>query len=38
VLHPRGNTRLERGDAITVQLEYQDYRRLREFTGELDPP
>jgi Trk K+ transport system NAD-binding subunit len=38
VLHPRGNTRVERGDVLTLQLQYEDYRRLREFTGEPDAP
>lgn len=37
VLHPRGNTKVQRGDVLTVQLEYQDYRRLRDFTGESEP-
>lgn len=37
LLHPRGNTHVQRGDVLTVQLEYQDYRRLREFTGEAEP-
>ena len=38
ILHPRGNTQVRRGDVLTVQLEYGDYRRLRDFTGEVDPP
>jgi len=38
VLHPRGNTKVLRGDALTLQLQYEDYRRLRDFTGESEPP
>jgi len=38
VMHPRGNTRVLKGDVLTVQMEYEDYRRLRDFTGESTPP
>jgi Trk K+ transport system NAD-binding subunit len=38
VLHPRGNTKVQRGDVLTLQMQYEDYRRLREFTGESEPP
>lgn len=37
-LHPQGNTRVLRGDKLTVQAAYPDYLRLREFTGEGTPP
>jgi Trk K+ transport system NAD-binding subunit len=38
VLHPKGNTKVNRGDVLTLQLRYEDYRKLRDFTGEADPP
>jgi Trk K+ transport system NAD-binding subunit len=37
-LHPAGETRIEAGDAITLQAEYKDYRQLRAFTLEAEPP
>lgn len=37
-VHPPGDTAVERADRLMVQSEYQDYVRLREFTGELEPP
>ena len=37
-LHPRGNTTIEPGDVLTVQCRYQDYLKLRRFTGEEAPP
>jgi len=37
-LHPAGNTRIEPGDALTVQAEYEDYRKLRAFTQEAEAP
>jgi voltage-gated potassium channel len=38
VLHPQGEVRIQRGDELTVQLSLEDYRRLRDFTGESQPP
>jgi len=38
VLHPRGNTTVQRGDVLTLQMQYEDYARLRDFTGEADAP
>lgn len=38
VLHPKGNTVVEAGDVLTVQLTYASYVALREHTGEADPP
>ena len=36
--HPRGNTQLLSGDELTLQASYDDYLKLREFTGETRPP
>jgi voltage-gated potassium channel len=38
VLHPSGDAVLQEGDALTVQAEYHDYRRLRTFAGESESP
>jgi voltage-gated potassium channel len=37
-LHPNGEDRIQTGDLVTMQAEYSDYRRLRAFTGEAQPP
>jgi Trk K+ transport system NAD-binding subunit len=37
-LHPGGEERIQMGDRVTLQAEYSDYRRLRAFTGEAQPP
>jgi Trk K+ transport system NAD-binding subunit len=37
-LHPPGEQVIQGGDALTLQATYQDYRRLRDFTGEVKPP
>ena len=37
-LRPSGDTRIEAGDALTLQAEYQEYRRLRAFTHEVEAP
>lgn len=37
-LHPAGNTRIEVGDALTLQAEYKDYRNLRAYTMEAEAP
>jgi Trk K+ transport system NAD-binding subunit len=37
-LHPRGETRIQPGDTLTVQAEYKDYRQLRAFTMEPEAP
>jgi len=37
-LHPSGDTRIEAGDALTIQAEYEDYRKLRAFTRESEAP
>lgn len=37
-LHPRGQTQIASGDVLTVQCLYDEYRTLREFTGEQSPP
>ena len=37
-LHPPGSTVIEPGDALTLQAEYDDYRRLRDFTLEGEAP
>jgi voltage-gated potassium channel len=37
-LHPTGETRIELGDALTLQAEYKEYRQLRAFTKEPDAP
>jgi len=38
VLHPQGNTRVQKGDVLTVQCTYPDYLKLRKFTAEEAPP
>ena len=38
LLHPSGDTRIEAGDAVTLQAEYKDYKLLRAFTLEPDAP
>ena len=38
VFHPQGNTALEAGDELVVQLRHAEYLALREFTGEVRPP
>lgn len=37
-LHPRGSTALQPGDVVVLQASWEDYRRLRAFTGEADAP
>jgi len=37
-LHPKGNTPLELGDELMVQLRHGDYLALRELMGEAKPP
>jgi Trk K+ transport system NAD-binding subunit len=37
-LHPNGEQLVQAGDILTLQAEYPDYRRLRAFTGEAQPP
>jgi voltage-gated potassium channel len=37
-LHPPGNTTIEEGDALTLQAEYENYRKLRDFTLEAEAP
>jgi Trk K+ transport system NAD-binding subunit len=37
-LHPNGDQRIQHGDLLTLQAEYPDYRNLRGFTGEAQPP
>jgi voltage-gated potassium channel len=37
-VHPRGATVVAAGDLLTVQSLYEDYRKLRGFTGEAAPP
>jgi len=37
-LHPKGETRIQVGDTLTLQAEYNDYRQLRAFTLEPDAP
>ncbi len=37
-LHPDDAVRVAAGDALTLQAEYDDYRRLRQFTGEAVAP
>ena len=36
--HPSGDQLIQSGDVLTLQAEYPDYRRLRAFTGEVQPP
>lgn len=37
-LHPPGEEVIQRGDVVTFQATYRDYRQLRAFTDELQPP
>lgn len=37
-LHPKGETRLAPGDVLTLQMRYEEYLALREFTKEAKPP
>jgi Trk K+ transport system NAD-binding subunit len=37
-LHPPGSVKIAAGDLLTVQCRYEEYRALREFTGERVPP
>jgi Trk K+ transport system NAD-binding subunit len=37
-LHPPGSTLIEPGDLLTLQAEYDDYRKLRDFTLETEAP
>lgn len=37
-LHPEGKTVLQSGDELVVQCGYNDYLKLRAFTGETKPP
>ena len=37
-LHPSGEDIVLAGDVLTLQASYQEYRRLRAFTGESEPP
>lgn len=37
-LHPPGDMRILEGDVLTVQSLYEDYLKLRRFTGEDTPP
>jgi Trk K+ transport system NAD-binding subunit len=37
-LHPGGDEVLRAGDLLTLQASYPDYRRLRAFTCEAEPP
>ena len=37
-LHPNGLMQISTGDAITVQCRYEEYLKLRTFTGEERPP
>lgn len=37
-LHPSGLSKIAQGDLLTVQCRYDEYRALREFTGEQAPP
>lgn len=37
-VHPGGDERIQMGDRVTLQAEYTDYRRVRAFTGEAQPP
>ena len=38
VLHPGTGTVIQRGDVVTFQGSWDDYQRLRAFTGEERPP
>ncbi|MFZ5471687.1 MAG: potassium channel family protein [Myxococcota bacterium] len=37
-VHPQGATKVAEGDLLTVQSLYDDYLKLRQFTGEAVPP
>ncbi len=37
-LNPRGETRIEASDILTIQCEYRQYLKLRSHTGEGTPP
>lgn len=37
-LHPSGDEVIQAGDELTLQATYQEYRKLRDFTGEGQPP
>jgi len=37
-LHPNGSDTIQAGDVLTLQASYADYRRLRAFTCESEPP
>ena len=37
-LHPGGLQKIVLNDLLTVQCRYEEYRKLREFTGEQTPP
>lgn len=37
-LHPGGEVRIAAGDLLTIQSEYRQYLKLREHTGEVEPP
>jgi Trk K+ transport system NAD-binding subunit len=37
-LHPQGLIEIARGDELTVQCSYDEYLKLRTFTGETRPP
>jgi Trk K+ transport system NAD-binding subunit len=37
-LHPNGDEVIQPGDVLTLQAAYPDYRRLRAFTRETEPP
>ena len=37
-LHPTGAAEIAVGDALTVQCRYEEYKKLRSFTGEERPP
>jgi voltage-gated potassium channel len=37
-LHPGSEECIQMGDLVTLQAEYSDYRQLRAFTGEAQPP
>ena len=38
VVHPQGNTALQKGDELVVQCRYAEYLALRAFAGEARPP
>jgi Trk K+ transport system NAD-binding subunit len=37
-LHPTGETTVQAGELVTLQASYDDYLKLRAFTGEVEPP